>query len=212
MSKHPVISIERQCGSSGKMIGEKLAEILGVKCYDKELLSMAAKNSGLSEELFQAHDEKPTNSLLYSLVMDTYSLGFTTSGHMDMPMDHKLFLAQFETIKQLAEEESCVIIGRCADYALAEYENLISVFITADDNDRIESLKKLHQIDDGKAKDLMVKTDKKRSSYYNYYTNKKWGNAKSFDLCINRSAVGVDGAAKIIQEFVNAKMLRIKEK
>lgn len=212
MSKHPVISIERQCGSSGKMIGEKLAELLGVKCYDKELLSVAAKNSGLSEELFQAHDEKPTNSLLYSLVMDTYSLGFTTTGHMDMPMDHKLFLAQFETIKQLAEEESCVIIGRCADYALAEYENLISVFITADDNDRIEALKELHQIDDGKAKDLMVKTDKKRSSYYNYYTNKKWGNAKSFDLCINRSAVGVEGAAKIIQEFVNAKMLRIKEK
>ena len=212
MNKHPVISIDRQCGSLGKKIGEKLAEKLGVKCYDKELFAVAAKNSGLSKELFYSHDEKPANSLLYSLVMDTYSLGFTTSGHMDMPMDHKLFLAQFETIKQLAEEKSCVFIGRCEDYALADYENLISVFITADENDRMEALKELHQIDDAKAKDLMVKTDKKRSSYYNYYTNKKWGNVKSYDLCINRSAVGIDGAVKIIQEFVNAKTLRIKEK
>ncbi len=212
MSKHPVITIGRQCGSYGKIIGEKLAEELGIKCYDKELLSLAAKNSGFSEELFQSHDEKPTSSLLYSLVMDTHSLGFTTSGYMDMPMDHKLFLTQFETIKQLAEEESCVILGRCADYALSEYKNQVSVFITADEDDRIEALKDRHHIDNGKAKDLMVKTDKKRSSYYNYYTNKKWGDVRSYDLCINRSAVGVEGAVKIIRDFVGAKMVYIKEK
>jgi cytidylate kinase len=144
--------------------------------------------------------------------MDTHSLGFTTSGYMDMPMDHKLFLTQFETIKQLAEEESCVILGRCADYALSEYKNQVSVFITADEDDRIEALKDRHHIDNGKAKDLMVKTDKKRSSYYNYYTNKKWGDVRSYDLCINRSAVGVEGAVKIIRDFVGAKMVYIKEK
>lgn len=131
MNKHPVITIGRQCGSSGKIIGQKLAEELGIKCYDKELLALASKNSGFSEELFQSHDEKPTNSFLYSLVMDTHSLGFTTSGYMDMPINHKLFLAQFETIKKLALEEPCVIVGRCADYALSEYPNLISVFISA---------------------------------------------------------------------------------
>ena len=131
MSGNLVITIGRQCGSSGKIIGQKLAEEMGVKCYDKELLALAAKNSGLCEELFETHDEKPTNSFLYSLVMDTYSMGYTTSGYMDMPINHKIFLAQFDTIKQLAEQESCVIVGRCADYALSDYPKVVSATRTA---------------------------------------------------------------------------------
>ena len=117
MKRNLVITIGRECGSSGRAIGRKLAESLGIKCYDKELLALAAKNSGLCEELFKTHDEKPTNSFLYSLVMDTYSMGYNTSAYMDMPINHKIFLAQFDTIKKLADEESCVIVGRCADYA-----------------------------------------------------------------------------------------------
>ena len=205
MSENLVIAIGRQCGSSGKVIGEKVAEALGIKCYDKELLALAAKNSGLCEELFQSHDEKPTNSFLYSLVMDTYNVGLTSSGYIDMPINHKIFLAQFDTIKKLAEEESCVIVGRCADYALADDPNLVSVFITADDKDKIQSLKELYQIDDAKAKEVMVKTDKKRSSYYNYYSNKKWGDVRSYDLCINRSAIGVDGAVDMILKYIEVK-------
>lgn len=211
MSGNLVITIGRKCGSSGKIIGQKLAEELGIKCYDKELLALAAKNSGLCEELFQTHDEKPTNSFLYSLVMDTYSMGFSTSGYMDMPINHKIFLAQFDTIKQLADAESCVIVGRCADYALAEYPNIVSVFITANDEDRIQSLKDIYHVDEAKAKDIMVKTDKKRSSYYNYYSSKKWGDVRSYDLCINRSAAGVDGTVKIIREFADVKMQWKKE-
>lgn len=211
MSGNLVIAIGRQCGSSGKIIGQKLADELGIKCYDKELLALAAKNSGFCEELFQAHDEKPTNSFLYSLVMDTYSIGFGSSGFMDMPINHKIFLAQFDTIKQLADEESCVIVGRCADYALEDYPNLVSVFITAGDDDRINSLKEIYDIDNAKAKDLMIKTDKKRSSYYNYYSNKKWGDVRSYDLCVNRSSVGVDGAVKLIRQFAEAKMKWKKE-
>lgn len=205
MSENLVIAIGRQCGSSGKVIGEKVAAALGIKCYDKELLALAAKNSGLCEELFQSHDEKPTNSFLYSLVMDTYNVGLTSSGYMDMPINHKIFLAQFDTIKKLAEEESCVIVGRCADYALADDPNLVSVFITADDKDKIQSLKELYQIDDAKAKEVMVKTDKKRSSYYNYYSNKKWGDVRSYDLCINRSPIGVDGAVDMIMKYIEVK-------
>ena len=205
MSGNLVITIGRQCGSSGKIIGQKLAEEMGVKCYDKELLALASKNSGLCEELFETHDEKPTNSFLYSLVMDTYSMGYTTSGYMDMPINHKIFLAQFDTIKQLAEQESCVIVGRCADYALSDYPKVVSVFITASDEDRIASLKKLYNVDDAKAKDIMVKTDKKRASYYNYYSSKKWRDTRSYDLCINRSAVGVDGAVKMIRAFAETK-------
>lgn len=205
MNGNLVITIGRQCGSGGKRIGQKLAEVMEVKCYDKELLSVAAKDSGLCEELFETHDEKPTSSFLYSLVMDTYSLGYTTSAYMDMPINHKIFLAQFNTIKKLADEESCVIVGRCADYALAEYPNTVSVFITANDEDRIKSLMEMYKVDEAKAKDIMVKTDKKRSSYYNYYSSKKWSDAKSYDLCINSSVTGMDGAIEVIQAFAKVK-------
>lgn len=205
MSENLVITIGRQCGSKGRLIGQELAKAMGVKCYDKELLSKAAKESGLCEELFETHDEKPTSSFLYSLVMDTYSLGYTTSAYMDMPINHKIFLAQFDAIKKLAEEESCVIVGRCGDYALADYPGLVSVFITGDESDKLAYLKELYDTSESKAKDIMVKTDKKRASYYNYYASKKWGDARSYNLCINSSATGVDGAVHIIQEFAKVK-------
>lgn len=212
MSDNLIITIGRQCGSQGRKIGYKLAEALGVKCYDKELLSEAAKNSGLCEELFETHDEKPTNSFLYSLVMDTYSMGYNSSAYMDMPINHKIFLAQFDTIKKLADENSCVIVGRCADYALAEYPNVVSVFITGETEDKIASLMNTHHVEENKARDIMVKTDKKRASYYNYYSSKKWGDSRSYDLCINSSSVGVDGAVQIIQEFAKAKVAYTKAK
>ena len=205
MKGNLVITIGRQCGSGGKDIGMKLAEKMGVKCYDKELLAQAAKNSGLCQELFESHDEKPTSSFLYSLVMDTYSMGYNSSAYMDMPLNHKIFLAQFDTIKKLADQESCVIVGRCADYALADYPNTLSVFITASDEERIACLKDLYKVDDAKAKDIMVKTDKKRSSYYNYYSSKRWGDAKSYDLCLSSKALGVDGAVDMILEVAKAK-------
>ena len=111
MNGNLIITIGRQSGSGGKVIGQKLAERMGVECYDKELLSLAAKQSGLCEELFEKHDERPTSSFLYSLVMDSYSMGYTASGYSDMPINHKIFLAQFDAIKKLASEKSCVIVG-----------------------------------------------------------------------------------------------------
>ena len=212
MKGNLVITIGRQCGSGGKKIGETVAQRLGVKCYDKELLTLAAKNSGLCEELFETHDEKPTSSFLYSLVMDTYSMGYSNSAYMDMPLNHKIFLAQFDTIKKLADEESCVIVGRCADYALAEYPNVVSVFVTGNDEERIEYLKQLYKVETAKAKDIMVKTDKKRASYYNYYSSKKWGDSRSYDLCINSSSVGIDGAVDMILELARVKNLQKKKK
>ena len=207
-----VITIGRECGSAGRLIGQKLAADLGVKCYDKELLTLAAKNSGLCEELFKTHDEKPTSSFLYSLVMDTYSLGYNTSAYMYMPINHKIFLAQFDTIKKLAEEESCVIVGRCADYALADYPNTVSVFICGDEEDKIRHLMERHNVDEAKAKDIMIKTDKRRASYYNYYSSKRWGSCKSYDMCISSSAVGYDGAVDIIKEFAKKKQEFLKTK
>ena len=137
--------------------------------------------------------------------MDTYSLGYTNSAYMDMPINHKIFLAQFDTIKNLADKESCVIIGRCADYALADYPNVVSVFITADEDVKIKTLMERHKITESQAKDLMIKTDKKRASYYNYYSSKRWGDSKSYDLCINSSKIGYDGVVKMIQDFVEIK-------
>lgn len=201
MNSKTVITIGRQFGSGGKEIGERLAKDLGIKCYDKELLTVAAKESGLCEELFENHDEKPTNSFLYSLVMDTYSLGYTSS-YSDMPINHKVFLAQFDAIKKLAEREPCVIIGRCADYALEDNPYAISIWIKADMDCRVKRIMSKYELNESKAADMIQKADKKRASYYNYYSSKKWGDGKSYDLCLDSGKLGIDGAIDLIKKFI----------
>jgi cytidylate kinase len=204
MDSRTVITIGREFGSGGHEIGTKLAERLGIKCYDKELLEESAKASGMAEELFQAHAEKPTNSFLYSLVMDTYSLGYTNT-YNEMPINHKIFLAQFDAIKKLAEKESCVIVGRCADYALEDDPFAVSVWIGASLEKRVARIRRLYDLSEEKAADLIQKTDRKRSNYYNYYSSKKWGEAKSYDLCIDSGEVGIDGAIELILKFIELK-------
>lgn len=200
-----IITIGRQFGSGGHEIGKKLAEHYGIDFYDKEMLNVAAKESGICQELFETHDEKPTSSFLYSLVMDTYSLGYPAGGYMDMPLNHKVFLAQFDAIKKIAQNGPCVLVGRCADYALEEFDNCLNVFIQADLDARVRRVARLHDVTDAKAKDMILKADKKRSSYYNYYSNKKWGDAESYDLCISSSDIGIDGAIEIIKAYVAQK-------
>ena len=197
-----IITIGREFGSGGCEIGHKLAEKLGIKCYDKDMLDLAAKESGICQEIFESHDEKPTNSFLYSLVMDTYSFGYSSGSYTDMPLNHKVFLAQFDAIKKIADEGPCVLVGRCADYALESYPNVVSIFIRADMEDRIRRVATRLDLTDAKAKDLINKTDKKRASYYNYYTNKKWGEAASYELCLNSSELGVQGTAKAIEQYI----------
>ena len=197
-----VITIGRQFGSAGREIGEKLAEYFGIKCYDKELLTRAAQESGFCEEMIQNHDERPTNSFLYNLVMDTYSFGYNASSFVDMPISHKVFLAQFDTIKKVAEEGPCVIVGRCADYALAGKTNVVHLFIYADEESKVQRVMEKYSLTESKAKDMIIKKDKQRQSYYNYYSSKKWGRADSYDLCINSSILGVDGTVKLIAQYV----------
>ena len=199
-----IITIGRQFGSGGREIGEKLAEHFGIKCYDKELLSRAAKESGFCEEMIQNHDERPTNSFLYNLVMDTYSFGYNASSFVDMPISHKVFLAQFDTIKKIADEGPCVIVGRCADYALADYDNVLNLFIHGNEECKIKRLKERFDdiTTDDKAREMMNKKDKQRQSYYNYYSSKKWGRADSYDLCINSSILGIDGTVKFIIQYI----------
>ena len=197
-----IYTIGREFGSGGREVGEKLAAKLGIKLYDKELLQQAAKDSGFCEEIFENHDEKPTNSFLYSLVMDTYSVsGYSAAPFLDMPLTHKVFLAQFETIKKIAEKESCVIVGRCADYALSDNPDCINVFIHADLDVRIKNVSRNLNITENKARDIINKTDKQRASYYNYYTSKKWGDSKSYNLSLDAGKLGTDNCVEMILKF-----------
>lgn len=203
MGNH-IYTIGREFGSGGYEVGKLLAERLGVKLYDKELLAKAAKSSGFCEEIFENHDEKPTSSFLYSLVMDTYSGGsYSSAPFLDMPLNHKVFLAQFDTIKKIAEQESCVIVGRCADYALANNPDCLNIFVRADMEDRIGWISKRNDLTENKARDLIQKTDKQRASYYNYYTCKKWGDSRSYDLCLNTSKISPQVCVDLILAFRN---------
>lgn len=200
-----IITIGREFGSAGREIGYKIADDFGIKLYDKEMLNRAAKESGICEELFEAHDEKPTNSFLYSLVMDTYSLGYSSGSYTDMPINHKVFLAQFDAIKKIASGGPCILVGRCADYALEEFDNVLTVFIHAKMEARIRRIARIYNLTDAKAKEMIQKTDKQRSSYYNYYTNKKWSDAESYDICLDSSVLGIEGTAEAIKQLVAIK-------
>ncbi|MBQ4482059.1 MAG: cytidylate kinase-like family protein [Lachnospiraceae bacterium] len=198
-----VITIGRQFGSGGREIGQLVAKHFGIKCYDKELLARAAKDSGLCEEVFEHHDERPTNSFLYNLVMDTYSFGYNSSAYVDMPVSHKVFLAQFDTIKKLAEEEPCIIVGRCADYALSDRDNLIRIFISGDEETKARRIMERFDLTESQAHDMCVKKDKQRRSYYDYYSSKKWGHVNTYDLSINSSVLGLEGTAELIIQYVS---------
>lgn len=206
MSKKFIITIGREFGSGGKEIGKLLSEKLNIKLYDKEMLKVAAEESGMCEEFIKSHDERPTNSFLYSLVMDTYATSYTSNPYTEMPMNHKVFLEQFKAIKKIADEESCILIGRCADYALQDYENCLNVFIHSDLDARIERIGQKYDLPKNKAKDLISKTDKKRASYYNYFSNKKWGEAKTYHLTLNSNTLGIEECVEFIYQYVNTKL------
>ena len=137
--------------------------------------------------------------------MDTYSMGYSGGSYSDMPINHKVFLAQFDAIKKIASEGPCILVGRCADYALEDNENLLSVFIHADLDARIRRIARIYDLTDAKAKDMIMKTDKKRASYYNYYSNKKWGSAESYHMSLDSSVLGIDGTAEAIEKLVELK-------
>lgn len=205
MLNDTIINIGRQYGSGGRDIGIKLAEDLNVPYYDKELLKRAAKNSGLCEKLFESFDEKP-KSLLYSLVVDPYSFNPNPTGYGLIEED--VYVAVFEAVRKIADEGPCVIIGRCADYALKDYKKCLNLFIYAPIEKRIERIANAENISEEKAKERIKKVDKQRASYYNFYTNKKWGDVKSYDYCIDSSVLGIDGTADLIKYILEKKKLK----
>lgn len=201
MKKH-VITIARQYGSRGREIGQKLADALGYKYYDRDLISMAAEKSGYNKDVLRAADEKAANSLLYTLALGSsvYAHGVD---HINIPLNDKLYIVQSNIIKDIYQEgEGAVIVGRCADYILADKDDVVRVFISADFDSRVSVVARRSELNESKAKDIVIKTDKRRANYYNYYTGKKWGKIDNYDLVINSAKTSVDGAVRVIKAFI----------
>ena len=183
---YPVITISREYGSGGRAIGERLAKELGVPFYDKELIFMAAKESGLSEEYIKKTEQMKSTSFLYGLYMSAQQL----------PMNDQIFLVQSKIIRQVAQEGPCVIVGRCADYV--QRKDLLSVFIHAPVAFRADRAQKVYEKEAGNMEDFVRKKDKKRAAFYNYFSQNKWGDARHYHLAIS-SVYGVDFAVEVLK-------------
>lgn len=201
MSKPIAITIARQYGSGGREIGERVAELLGIKHYDQELITMAAREGNLDTEVATKADESAVNSLLYTLALGSNFFGTAMTFGYKPPLNDKLFLLQSDVIRRIANEGSCVIIGRCADYVLREHTNRLSIFIYGDLPHRKARIMERHEgMSESAALDLINKTDKRRSSYYNFYTGNKWGKYDNYHLAINSSLLGIEGTVALIAD------------
>ena len=201
MAEHVIITIGRQFGSGGHEIGRMLAQELGYTLYDKELLKLQAENSGIAEKVLETYDEKPTNSLLYSIVMDVYP----SMNYVGSSLNQQIYQAQFDTIRNLRGTGNCVIVGRGADYILRDYEKLVSVFIHADLEVRAKRVAEYEKCSIEKARELVLRSDKKRASYYNFQTEKKWGYVSSYHLSLDTSEIGIDGCVNVIRCYLEQK-------
>ena len=205
MMKKISITIGRQFGSGGKEIGLRLGELLGFRVYDSDLLSMAAQKSGMHPEPLRRVEERAANSLLYTLAIGSSLHGAQYFG-IDMPINDQLFITQTEIIKNAAEEENCIFIGRCADYVLRNHPHCINIFVHADREDRIARVCRVKGVSSENARSMITKTDKRRAGYYNFYTGKKWGRSENYHLCVNSTLLGVEGTAQMLAGIVTRYM------
>lgn len=201
--KHIIINIGRQLGSGGHDIGRMLALDFQAKYYDRELLNLAAKESGLSEKIFEQNDEKKGFFRgLLNLGSPHVSSGRVYNSGVSQ---ESLFQFQSEAIKKAANEGSCVFVGRCADYVLRNLPNTVSVFVTASMDYRVRQIMNKRHLDEDAARKFIEQGESERATYYNYYTGKKWGAAESYDLCIDSSVLGLVETEKIIAQFIKKK-------
>ena len=194
-----IITISRQYGSGGRFIAKKLAEKLGIPYYDNEIITMAARDSGYSEAIFEKAEQLSTHSFLYSL-----SMFGSVDGMYGLPLSDKVYIAQSEIIKKCAEAGPCVIVGRCSDYVLKDFDNVINFFIYSDEKSKVERAVKYYGINAENAASELRKKDKKRANYYNYYSSQSWGHFNNYHLSINSDAVGIDACVDILASFVNS--------
>lgn len=197
-----VITISRQYGSGGREIGAKVAEIFHIPFYDNELITRAAKESGFAEAAFEKAEEKASSSLLYSIAMGMNAYGNQDFGFANLSLDDRIFLAQSDIIRKVAEEGPCVIVGRCADYVLKDRTDVVNIFICAGMDFRIQRATTYYDLKKDKAAENIMKRDKRRANYYNYHADAKWGNVSNYDLSIKTDFGGIDHAVQCIKAFI----------
>lgn len=203
MKNIPVITISRQYGSRGHEIGQRIAEKLSIPYYDKSLIALAAKKSGFSEAAFEYADEKAGSSLLYSMVTSGMGVAARIAGTPEMPINDKLFLIQSDIIRNAANEGPCVIVGRCANYVLREYDNVFKIFIHADKEARIRHAIEEDGISENKAADYVTKQDKQRANYYNFYSSMRWDDVNDYHLTLDSTSFSIEEATDIILHAVD---------
>lgn len=203
MAEKTIICIGREYGSGGREIGEKLGKKLGIPCYDKVLLKQTAIDSGLAQSLFENADEKRTSWLLNGFCSGNPTADAAMITSMDYLTNDSLFFMQSRTIQKLAAEGPCIFIGRCAETVLENLDGVISIFIHAEKEDRIQRIMKRQKIERRQAESLMNKIDKRRASYHNYYSDTKWGRSASYDMSISSSRFGIDGTVELIANAAN---------
>ena len=198
--KHIIINVGRQVGAGGQEIGRMLAKDFEAQYYDRELLNLAAKESGFSEKFFKQNDEK--KGFLRGLfnVQAPHIIGGSLYGSNFS--QEGLFQFQSDAIRKAASEGNCVFLGRCADYVLRDFENVVNVFITASMDFRVDIVSKVKQLDAEHARKLIEHVESRRAQYYNYYTGKRWGAAESYDLCIDASILGLEETEKLIADYI----------
>lgn len=205
MDKNVVVNIGRQYGSGGHEIGKRLAKKINVPFYDNEIIAIASKESGIKEELFKVIDEQHTNSFLYSLVMGASPFSEKRiSAAGTVSMSDRLYLIQNDIIKKIANESSCVIVGRCSDYILKGKEKIecVNIFVHSDIKNRIKKAEEETGYKGQEAIDFVAKVDKKRASYYSYYTDKKWNTVSNWDLSIDSGILGIDNCVDLIIDYM----------
>ena len=200
MSNPLIITIGREYGSGGHQIGQAVAEKLGVAFYDKQIISLAAQKSGLSDEFIANNEQRVRSGLMQNLAASAaYSSGFFSGQYL--PLSESIFISQAQVIRDVAARESAVIVGRCADYVLAGRENTINVFIHAPAEERVKRIMALYHLDEAAAIKAITTSDKERGNHYFRYTDRKWGKAQNYDLCINSALMGIDKTVELLVRF-----------
>ncbi|MDO5002186.1 MAG: cytidylate kinase-like family protein [Eubacteriales bacterium] len=191
-----IVTLGRQHGSNGHLIARRLAEELGYKCYDKEIVDEAAAASAFSKEIFDSYDEKRVSAYILST---PHYIGMNEGFHLNM----QVAAAQFETMRRLAEKGDCIFVGRCADYVLRNRDDVLRIFIMGDMETRIKTMMERRSLSYDQARRLVREVDKDRSSYYKYHTDQIWGESENYDLCID-SRIGVQGTVDVIRAYMAA--------
>ena len=192
MKFSPIITVGRQYGSGGREVAKKLAEIMNIAFYDKELLAEASRDSGICQEVMETYDEKQGKRGFFSMVGNFQGRMDPAGMYLEMPLNHRIFLAQFDTIRRIADQGPCVIVGRCADYVLRDHDNVLNVFIKASMEERVKRIERLYELDPLKAEETIRKEDKQRATYYNYYATGTWGDVTNYHLTLDTGVLGVN--------------------